>query len=113
MVEIREHDVREPLDGLETIGFWHHQSDWSTTCAVESILVKFVKQDYQRQFEGVFQHTVNRQQTAEHLLGVVVVVSVIKDPTQILPWLLQRDYHAQRDTFPNTGAQRAAKVQAS
>ncbi len=102
----------QPFDRLEAVGLRHNHADRPAALAVEPFAIELVAKNDWRQVERVFEHAADRQRTAEHLLRIIIVVTVVKDAAQILARLREPDHFAQRHPFPDAHAERTANVQA-
>ena len=103
--------MAEPLDRFESIIFRYHHADWATTLRIEPFSIQFVTENHWRQTGRIFENASDWQRTAKHLLGVVVVVTMVKNTPQLILGLSQPDNIAQGYAFPQPHAKRAPQIQ--
>ena len=104
--------MAQPFDRLKAVTFRHDDSHRTASLLCEPLAVQLVAENDGWQIERILEHAANRQRAAKHLIGFVIVVTVEEYPTKVFARLGQPQDFAERYTFPDAVAKRAANVEA-
>src|SRR5262245_22701267 len=96
-----ERDAIQPFDRLESVSFRHDHPHRPAALRGQRSPIELVAYDDLRQTKRILEHPADWQRTAEHLLGIVVVITVIIDAANSLLWLREPDDLAQRYPLPD------------